>query len=52
MTTSQILPDRVPDSHLLQLAVAGYLARYKGLRPTHAESDLRAYLSWCADRRP
>jgi hypothetical protein len=39
----------VPDSHLLKLAVAGYLARYKAL-PHHAESDLRAYLGWCADR--
>ena len=39
MTTSQVFPDRVPDSYLLQLAVAGYLARYKGLRPPHGESD-------------
>jgi site-specific recombinase XerD len=51
MTTSQVLPAHVPDSHLLHLAVAGYLARFKGISRTHAESDLRAYLSWCADRQ-
>lgn len=42
---------RLPESHTLQLAVAGYLARFKGLSRTHAESDLRAYLRCCADRR-
>jgi integrase/recombinase XerD len=51
MTTSQVLSSRPPDSHLLQLAVAGYLARFKGISRTHAESDLRAYLAWCADRQ-
>jgi integrase/recombinase XerD len=30
--------------------VAGYLARFKGTSRTHVESDLRAYLGWCADR--
>jgi len=35
----------------LQLAVAGYLARFRGVSRTHAESDLRAYLRWCTDRR-
>jgi hypothetical protein len=33
----------------LQLAAAGYLAQFTGLSRTHAESDLRAYLSWCAE---
>jgi integrase len=50
MTTSQVLPSHLPESHALQLAVAGYLARFKGISRTHAESDLRAYLGWCADR--
>ena len=50
MTTSQVLPSRLPESHGLQLAVAGYLARFKGISRTPAESDLRAYLGWCADR--
>ena len=36
---------------MLQLAVAGYLARFKAASRTHAESDLRAYLTWCADHR-
>lgn len=34
----------------LRLAVAGYLARYRGETRRHAESDLRAYLMWCAER--
>jgi hypothetical protein len=41
----------MPESHALQLAVAGYLARFKGISRTHTESDLRAYLGWCADRQ-
>ena len=51
MTTPQVLPTEVTDSRLLQLAVAGYLARFKATSRTHAESDLRAYLRWCVDRR-
>ncbi len=51
MTTPQVLPTEVTDSRVLQLAVAGYLARFKATSRTHAESDLRAYLRWCADRR-
>jgi len=31
MTTSQVLPARLPEPHALQLAVAGYLARFKGI---------------------
>jgi integrase/recombinase XerD len=34
----------------LRLAVAGYLARYRGETRRHAESDLRAYLTWCQER--
>ena len=49
MTTSQVLPTEPPDPHPLQLAVAGYLARFKAISRTHAESDLRAYLTWCRD---
>jgi hypothetical protein len=51
MTCPQVLPDRAPHSHPLQLAVAGYLTRYKGISRTHAESDLRAYLTWCQEHR-
>ncbi|SFB42727.1 tyrosine-type recombinase/integrase [Cellulomonas marina] len=31
----------------LRLAVAGYLARYRGETRRHTESDLRCYLQWC-----
>ena len=34
----------------LRLAVAAYLARFKGTSRDHADSDLRYYLTWCADR--
>jgi integrase/recombinase XerD len=46
----------VPSDHLapftdqLRLAVAAYLARFKGSSREHTESDLRCYLSWCAER--
>jgi site-specific recombinase XerD len=30
--------------------VAAYLARFKGSSREHTESDLRCYLSWCAER--
>jgi hypothetical protein len=35
----------------LRLAAAAYLARFTGPSRTHAESDLRIFLSWCAERR-
>jgi hypothetical protein len=34
----------------LHLAAAAYLARFKGLSREHTDSDLRAFLSWCAGR--
>jgi integrase/recombinase XerD len=34
---------------VIHLAVAAYLARFKGQSRVHAESDLRAYLTWCRD---
>jgi len=50
MNTSNLLAN---DSGLgdaaLRLAVAAYLARYKGQSRLHTESDLRCYLSWCRD---
>jgi integrase/recombinase XerD len=33
----------------LRLAVAAYLARFTGPSRQHTESDLRCYLSWCAE---
>src|SRR6266487_6600035 len=55
MTNSTELPS-VPSDHLVQLtdqlrlAVAGYLARFKGSSRDHTESDLRCFLAWCAER--
>src|SRR5271165_7309508 len=39
-----------PFSDRLRLAVAAYLARFKGSSREHTESDLRCYLTWCAER--
>jgi hypothetical protein len=40
----------VPFTDQLRLAVAAYLARFKGSSRYHTESDLRSYLAWCAER--
>jgi hypothetical protein len=46
----------VPSDHLvpftdkLRLAVAAYLARFKGASRYHTESGLRCFLAWCAER--
>src|SRR5215831_2010535 len=42
--------DPVPFTDPLRLAVAAYLARFTGSSRAHTESDLRCYLSWCAQR--
>lgn len=41
----------VTTSPVLRLAVAAYLARFKGQSRVHTESDLRGYLIWCEDRQ-
>ena len=46
--TSSDSPEPFTDQ--LRLAVAAYLARFKGSSREHTESDLRCYLSWCAER--
>jgi site-specific recombinase XerD len=38
-----------PFTDRLRLAVAAYLALFKGSSREHSESDLRCYLSWCAE---
>src|SRR4029077_16582418 len=38
-----------PVHDVLRLAVAAYLARFKGQSRIHCESDLRSYLTWCQD---
>src|SRR5213078_3776747 len=40
----------VPCTDQLRLAVAAYLARFKGSSRDHTESDLRCFLAWCAER--
>jgi hypothetical protein len=39
----------VPSTDQLRLAVAAYLARFKGASRYHTESDLRCYVAWCAE---
>jgi site-specific recombinase XerD len=39
-----------PVADRLRLAVAAYLAWFKGSSREHTESGLRCYLSWCAER--
>ena len=46
-TTFEILPPVRIDP--VRLAVAAYLARFKGQTRVHTESDLRCYLTWCAE---
>lgn len=43
-------PALVLHADRLRLAVAAYLARFKDTSRDHADSDLRCYLTWCADR--
>ena len=40
----------VPFTDPLRLAVAAYLARFKGSSRAHTESDLRCFLTWCTER--
>ena len=55
MTTFTDLPS-ISSAHLgpfpdrLRLAVAAYLARFTGSSRDHTSSDLRCYLTWCAER--
>jgi hypothetical protein len=53
--TSFIVPagageDVAFDDSRLHLAAAAYLARFMGMCREHTDSDLRAFLSWCAGR--
>ncbi len=36
---------------LLWVAIAAYLARYKGLSRVHTSSDLQVFLRWCAEHQ-
>ncbi|HEX3244680.1 MAG TPA: integrase, partial [Chloroflexota bacterium] len=51
MNTAQLLPSgQQSGDATLRLAVAAYLARFKGQSRAHTKSDLGAYLAWCRDR--
>jgi integrase/recombinase XerD len=54
MTSTPLVPASSdppePFTDQLRLAVAAYLARFKGSSREHTESDLRCYLAWCAER--
>lgn len=56
MHYSELVPAQasalVPLADRLRLAVAAYLARFKGISREHVNSDLRCYLAWCAERGP
>jgi integrase len=40
----------VTTPNVLRMAVAAYLARFKGQSRIHTDSDLRSYLNWCESR--
>src|SRR3954470_10177681 len=46
---AELVPTRDVSDLTLRLAVAAYLARFKGQSRLHTDSDLRCYLTWCAD---
>src|SRR5215472_15603642 len=48
---ASVLSDHpAPFTGQLRLAVAAYLASFKGSSREHTQSDLRCYLPWCAER--
>ena len=48
---ASVPPDPLaPFTGRLRLAVAAYLARFKGASREHTESDLCCHLAWCAER--
>lgn len=47
MNTAQLLVPGDDASATLRIAVAAYLARFKGQSRVHTESDLRLFLTWC-----
>lgn len=50
MNSAELTPVVNPlDDKILRLAVAAYLARFRGLSRTHTASDLNAYLCWCLE---
>ena len=52
-TSTALVPLRAnhPEGAALRRAVVAHLARYTGQTRTHTEPDLRAFLTWCTERR-
>lgn len=47
MNTAQLIVRGDHASATLRIAVAAYLARFKGQSRVHTESDLRSFVEWC-----
>jgi integrase/recombinase XerD len=50
MTLNTLPPGLWADDPILELAIAAYLARYKGQSRMHTASDLNCHLAWCLQR--
>jgi integrase/recombinase XerD len=50
-SSSTLSPRLANGEQTLLIAAAAYPSRFKALSRMHAESDLRALLSWCAERQ-
>jgi integrase/recombinase XerD len=50
MTTNTLPGLHWTEDPMLKLAIAAYVARYKGQTRRHAVSDLNCYLAWCLQR--
>jgi integrase/recombinase XerD len=51
MITAQLLSTFDLNDGTLRLAMAAYLARYKGQSRIHTESDLRIFRAWCSQHQ-
>src|SRR5689334_23773605 len=49
MNSAQLVLTALEDDPTLRLAIAAYLAMFKGQSRLHTESDLRCFLVWCRD---
>jgi len=49
MNSAQLVPDGLIPDPTLRLAIAAYLARFKGQSRLHTDSDLRCYMFWCRE---
>jgi integrase/recombinase XerD len=47
MNTAHLIVPGTEASATLRIAIAAYLARFKGQSRVHTDSDLRSFLTWC-----